>query len=642
MKTGLLPSWDGGATEVFIELPDSKNYDPDTAVIIIRDNGHGMSDEQVDSMYLVIGRNRRLEGPPESGRPPMGRKGIGKLAGFGMAREVEVRTWRDGKLTLFTMRASELTTSPGNTKQTEIAGSIHPVPSGFGVHGTEVILRSLKHSTPLNPESLGFSLARRFGRSVRGVMTVHVDGDAIPSPYESFDFEFREPDQDYKTVRLDDGNDVKYFFGTSKKSLGSSDLRGFSILVRGKVAQAPPFFFNVEATASGQHGTRYLVGEIEADFLDDSNNNEDDIITTDRQEIDWSADRAQALKEWGEELTRRALREWRDRQGNKAEKQLDSDPELKRRLTRLDPRSKASAIKSIRLLGENAAEIEKMKSLASGILTAYEYQNFHDFVDELESLSETPDKLEDVVQRFVEWRVLESRAILEVIRGRVEVVEKFHQMIVNDYPETASKNQVENMHDLLAEFPWLIDPEWQILEEEKSVTKQLREWNLADGIKSRERFDFLALSHPGNLVVIEIKRAGHSVEFDEFQRLQSYRERLARAHDTVSGLMIGSQFSFLTETYQNPVFTFKKWSELKERASFFYNHYKAILEADVDDPDFQRKAKEVARTRSVLETTIHRPKEVREQQGLGSQDADFGEFKPSTLGENPKNSDGQG
>ena len=70
-------------------------------------------------------------------------------------------------------------------------------------------------------------------------MTVHVDGDAIPSPYESFDFEFREPDQDYKTVRLDDGNDVKYFFGTSKKSLGSSDLRGFSILVRGKVAQAP-------------------------------------------------------------------------------------------------------------------------------------------------------------------------------------------------------------------------------------------------------------------------------------------------------------------------------------------------------------------------------------------------------------------
>ncbi len=48
-----------------------------------------------------------------------------------------------------------------------------------------------------------------------------------------------------------------------------------------------------------------------------------------------------------------------------------------------------------------------------------------------------------------EWKVLESRAILEIVKGRLDIVEKFHEMIVNDASETARPVGADNMHDLL-------------------------------------------------------------------------------------------------------------------------------------------------------------------------------------------------
>ena len=53
-------SWDAGATRVDIYIPKEDEYQPETSEIIILDNGIGMSDDQVENEYLVVGRNRRL------------------------------------------------------------------------------------------------------------------------------------------------------------------------------------------------------------------------------------------------------------------------------------------------------------------------------------------------------------------------------------------------------------------------------------------------------------------------------------------------------------------------------------------------------------------------------------------------------
>ena len=59
-----------------------------------------MTVEEIEKKFLVVNRNRRDEGgdTSESGnRKVMGRKGLGKLAGFGVAELVTVYTKRKGE-----------------------------------------------------------------------------------------------------------------------------------------------------------------------------------------------------------------------------------------------------------------------------------------------------------------------------------------------------------------------------------------------------------------------------------------------------------------------------------------------------------------------------------------------------------------
>lgn len=77
---------------------------PDSVSVSISDNGHGMRPDDVRSKFLPINRRRRKDAKggetnllTESGkRYAMGRKGLGKLAGFGAAEQVTIRTKRKG------------------------------------------------------------------------------------------------------------------------------------------------------------------------------------------------------------------------------------------------------------------------------------------------------------------------------------------------------------------------------------------------------------------------------------------------------------------------------------------------------------------------------------------------------------------
>src|SRR6266446_5189826 len=88
-------SYDADATEVRISFPDVLD---ENATIELLDDGIGMSSEDLAGKFLFIGRNKRQEGQrTSSGRLVIGSKGIGKLAGFGIASRIELTTWKDGQ-----------------------------------------------------------------------------------------------------------------------------------------------------------------------------------------------------------------------------------------------------------------------------------------------------------------------------------------------------------------------------------------------------------------------------------------------------------------------------------------------------------------------------------------------------------------
>ena len=91
-------SYDADASEVTISLKDSSEKE-----IIVSDNGHGMSFNEINESFLTIGRNRRVKNETDEspkGRKVIGKKGLGKLSFFGIAHEIEIITVKENKKNL--------------------------------------------------------------------------------------------------------------------------------------------------------------------------------------------------------------------------------------------------------------------------------------------------------------------------------------------------------------------------------------------------------------------------------------------------------------------------------------------------------------------------------------------------------------
>jgi hypothetical protein len=284
----------------------------------------------------------------------------------------------------------------------------------------------------------------------------------------------------------------------------------------------------------------------------------------------------------------------------------------------------------LRGIGQAEAVPERAKDLADAVVRAYEYRQFHDVVSQMEAVGDSPEQLTLLLGYLSDWQVLESRAILEIIRGRIEIVDKFGKMIVENAPETAPSLDADNMHDLLAGSPWLLNPDWQVLAEEKAISTQLREWHSADvkDSDSRLRYDFLALGDMHKLVIVEIKRSGHPVQHDELQRLETYKERLYRSRPDIHMLMIcGGTLDIspgLRESWEKrsdgDILT---WRDIYERTRRYYEHYRAVLEGEVEHRDFTEKEREVRRTQEILRVgTVYRGRAERAG-GIGPQDVHY-------------------
>jgi hypothetical protein len=628
-------SWDALAKNVAITIPDIATYSKDVSTITIQDDGEGMTFDEIRDHYLVMGRNRRKEGGlKHKNRAIMGRKGVGKLAGFGLADTIEVFTWKDGVGLKFTLILSALKADDNQAADILIPWS-HV--DSFQLDallkksksGTKIVLSKLRHKTPIDHQLLETTLSRRFTRSVKGLMQVQIN----ESPIKELDIDLivRVPPEKGKlaTAVIGKNKIVKYWYGFARDTIKTKELRGFAIQVHGKTAQAPPFFFDVEATASNQHSTRYTIGEIEADYLDNSIEDDTDLVSTDRQEIDWNTEETLELLTWGQQLTRKALTDCGGLRGKEKAKDLLKNVELHSRIDRLEQTSQNQIFKFINIIGGVAEDDEQATHLVNALVQAYEYKSFVDVTSEIESCENDPDRLRDMLVKLAEWKLLESRAILEIIKGRLGIISKFEYLVLHNTAETAHKKGADNLHDLIGRFPWLLDPKWQLLDEEKTITKQINEWanagvSRAKGVKQdvayAGRYDFLALSNESDIVIIEIKRSGHPLDLAEYQRVHDYISRLRLAHDkAIAGVILyGGKTNMDAKTFdeckKNDAIRFIEWSKVCENTRKIYKNYKEVLERDVTSSSFDAVKREVSQTRAVLASgSAYRDKDERRQ-----------------------------
>lgn len=94
--------YDADATHVAVKI--------DAKEIIIRDDGSGMNEDDIRNSYMMLGsdQKRNLKRTARFNRLPIGNKGIGKLAGLGIARRISVATTKDGVTLAYDIDRDEL------------------------------------------------------------------------------------------------------------------------------------------------------------------------------------------------------------------------------------------------------------------------------------------------------------------------------------------------------------------------------------------------------------------------------------------------------------------------------------------------------------------------------------------------------
>lgn len=520
-------AWDANAKRVEITIPETAIGDDDTE-IVLSDDGLGMSDSDIRDKYLIVGRDRREAESCEASPSPfcrkiMGRKGIGKFSAFGIAREIEIESIRDGDHSRFVMDYDKMLEAVNDRR-----ASFEPLPPTDRVRtGTRIALRKLTkfRKRGIAVDALRRGIARRFSvvaakndfevvvneqaitveeRDLKRLLDVDLAGRQFLWPYDN------------EEIEPETGWTVSGWIGALKGTTRSGDSvdRGVSVMARGKLVQEP-FWFKAEV--GQQFALSYLVGELHAEFVDAAA----DTIGTSRNTLVWDAEPNQRLMEWGQKEMKKIAREWSDRRSRDQERRLEDNEHYRQFKNRATDMTNRRGFKLADKLVREAirrnptAEVKEVEPVIKMAVDFVEFDSFlaiaHDLVD-----SDLSD-IGRLVELFREWEVVEALEMARVTEGRISTIGLLDRMIEENALETP------RLHKFLKKFPWVIDPKWTLVADEVSYTKLLRD-QFPDNaeIDRNRRIDFLCVHEGTNLVVVEIKRPASKVSNKELEQIEEY------------------------------------------------------------------------------------------------------------------------
>jgi hypothetical protein len=596
-------SYDADATEVEIKAPMDellavknqgqlmdKGY-----VIEVNDNGIGMTPEEVNEFYLVVGKERRAD--PKRGdvskkykRKVMGRKGVGKIAPFGVCQQIEVLTaggnivtqkGENGKVTKGYLTAHFIldragivtdTDSPYYPKVGASDGSLSEKT------GTSLRLRVFDHRRVPRIEDFERQLAQRFGvASPRWKITLF---DTLKTPsnpsYARKVGEFTIATMNGTDVRFaweGNGDGSKKFplpravgpenkvlpdlvggfqhegkdypligwVAYSKQPYKDDLMAGIRIYCRGKIA-AQTNIFNLKAGFTGEYDIRsYLVGELHADWLDEA----DDLIRTDRQDILWSHELGQAFEKWGQAVVKKLGVLTREPTRKKSWELFKEISKIESKIERAFPSDGQKTIREntleiARTIAKTTREDElKEPEHVESLIQLSLLLGPHITLDQkLREAAESKDSPLAVITDILKTaRTAELSSFGRIADDRVRVIKKVETL--KDTPKTLEAA----FQQLIQEAPWLINPQWSPISENQTFTslklefqkfykkKTKKDLVLTDFSDPAKRADFVMSNQDNALEIIEIKKPKHGLQDIEMDRIIKYVELMVEFLD---------------------------------------------------------------------------------------------------------------
>lgn len=599
-------AWDADAQEVDVRLPLDEAWSASNPshIIEVADTGNGMTWEMVRDAYLDVGRDRREAEKTDrsiGGRRLQGRKGVGKLAGFGIADVMEVQTVHrepdasvgEQVLIWFRLSLSELKKAKkGAPVDVVYAGPASKAPQGGRTtHGTTVTLRQLHQKRAQNGERFHNSIAQRF-LLIGPQFSVRINGEDLRE--ESIHLQWRWPEQGWLTEEIPGCGPVDYWIGFTEhpRKQNEGELSGILIYTRDKISQESTLF-EISGGVTGQHGLRYIVGMVKVEWLD-AGVDAPDLIATHRGSIAWESPQGAALQEWGQRLLRRYLSEWAKRRTELREKEATAiHPRMKARIENLAPSYREVALQFVDRFKAVEMEVDEFEAIFSWFLDALENATLRSILQKLQE-TDVAD-LEQLDQLLSKMEVRTAVTLLQIIDSNLAAIETLERMHHDD----ARERGVLSKH--LERNPFLIHPTWILHKAEGRCTTWIQnEFGLsANPGDAEDRADFFCVAVGGTLHIVEIKRGAFVAREKDVLQADKYRtyvEKRFREISDPSAIKYGHVQSHLiaaelhddasgiVQAYADKGWVFfTTWDDLIERAKLSHHQYREILQKRAGD-----------------------------------------------------------
>ena len=503
----------------------------------------------------------------------MGRKGVGKLAPFGICKTIEVlsagRNCIDGKggssgatgyLTSHIVLDYDGITALDDEPDERYKPIVGDRDESYSPKsGTRIILKNFSYRRVPELDILGRQLAQRFGipstdwnvqlldntKSTRSPVTVGTfEIQTMPNTKLTFeqDGTVLGPDEDPDTS-LTAGfthegtfRHVTGWMAYSKAPYKDELMAGVRIYCRNKIA-AQTSIFNQRAGFTGEHNIRsYLVGSLHADWLDE----DDDLIQTDRRDILWSDELAAAFQAWGQGVVKRIGHLSRNPMQKATLELFLETGNVEARIRHAYPTEDQQEIRDVaenfaRSFGRTISrgevqDTDVVKEWVDLTITLAPYVTLNSKMKEAVANADTPLSVLTSLLRTA--RLAELCSFGRIAQDRLKVINRLE--ILKDAEQT---NEYD-LQLLITDAPWLINPEWAPVTENQTFSSLRREFekynehqtgasiSLSDFQEPDRRPDFVMSSQERTVQIIEIKKPGHRLSNLELDRIVTYYDNI--------------------------------------------------------------------------------------------------------------------
>lgn len=540
-------SYDADATEVNIDILADK--------VVITDNGCGMTEEEINNKYLMVGYQKR-KGPngiiktPIYNRKVMGRKGIGKLSLMSIAKNIEVYTCKDNQQSAFKISVDDIVRKieSGEAKDYEPQ---EISPDNTLTEGTRIVLTNIRNNRTLDhPEKVKTELSRRFV-VLNNTFVVKVNGEEITFAdrkyfdkvkkafiYGNCPIEINSQlsmfDDDLKTIIRENkininGKEceINGWIGYVNKSddlkEGAVSLNKISVLTNGKLGQ--------EDILQDLHNTsmftNYIIGEIDADFLDD----EQDLATSNREEFQKESPEYEALFNFLKKEISHIGSVWnKDKEEQGVSAAITVEPKIEKWYNSLEGDEQKSAKKILGKVNAMITNEEQRRDFTKYGILAFEKMRLKKNLSAIDKFDETTIATLPIL--FEGVNNLEESMFYQIVKQRMEIIDKFEGL-------TNEKQKERILQEYLYKNLWLLDPSWE--RPTSNETMETRLSSLFEGeVKLTEeernaRLDIRFKEVAGKTVIVELKRYDRVVTsgeiLDQVRKYSNGIDKILRKED---------------------------------------------------------------------------------------------------------------